>query len=374
MLLLPGSNSPIAYKRRYDSSLPSYRQRKLAKVNCPECDKPVADQYLVTHLRHVHGVFRAPKVNIEHLPPELVSPRPHQRARTDPSIGYSPSDPLSLFPPRSATESHYEVSFPSRCTSIACPVADCLARQTSRSHLRRHFACRHPFDSICITEEVLLPQCCCCGIRGYFKPSHYSTNSCKLLTRQRLRWARALRQLEATNTKFHIGDAVIENVTDFKYLGRILHYNDLDDAAVTQNLQKARKVWSHIHRILRADGCSPHVMAYFYKTIIQSVLLFGSESWVLSQRLRKRLDSFHLRCARQIAHRPIRQLPTGEWEHPNSLEVLEICKMSPISTYIAKRKTSILQSYAIPHSELYSRCLRVSTSTTTNHLYWWSED
>lgn len=355
--------------------MPTYRERKLAKVSCPECNKPVANRYLPTHLRHVHHMYEPQKVNVEHIPPELVSPRPHQRARTDPALGYSPVDPLSLFPPRSSTESHYEISFPSCRQSIACPVDDCMARAPSRAQLRRHFARRHPFDSICIAEEGLLPQCRCCGLRcSTLQPSHYSTDFCKRVTRQRLHWARALHQLEATNTKFFIGDDIIENVSEFKYLGRVLHNTDLDDAAVALNLRKARTCWNFIHRILRSDGCTPHVMAYFYKTIVQAVLLFGSETWVLSQRLRKRLDSFHLRCARQIAHRPIQQLATGEWEHPDSNEVLEICKMSPISAYIAKRKTKILQTYAVPHSELYKRCLSASSSASTNRLYWWKED
>ena len=370
----PGLQSPVAYKRRCDDSLPSHRERKLAKVVCSHegCGKAVSSQYLPTHMRNVHGVIETPKVKADHLPPELISPPAGKHARTDPTIGHSPSDPLSLFPPRSLAESHYQISFPSGCSSIKCPVDDCLASLVDRGKLRRHFACRHPFDSICILEEGLLPQCRCCGIRMHLKPSHYSTKFCKMLTRQRLGWAKALRQLQASNVKFHVGNAIIENVSEFKYLGRILHYADLDDAAVLLNLQKARKTWCRIHRILRADGCSPHVMAYFYKTIIQSTLLFGSESWVLSQRLRKRLNSFHLRCARQIAHRPIRHLPSGEWECPDSAEVLEICKMSTISTYIAKRRTSLLRNYAVPSSELCKRCLQVSSSLTSRRLCWWN--
>jgi len=306
------------------------------------------------------------------LPPELTSPRPGQRRRTDPDIGYLPSDPLSLFPPRSCAESHYQISFPSGCNSVACPVDDCLATLSGRDRLRRHFVTRHPFDSICIAEEGLLPQCRCCGLRLHITPSHYSTKFCKMITRQRLGWAKALRQLQASQATFHIGSAIIQNVSEFKYLGRILHHADLDDAAVFHNLQKARKTWFRVYRVLRADGCSPHVMAYFYKTIIQSTLLFGSESWVLSQRLRKRLNSFHLRCARQMAHRPIRHLPSGDWECPNSVQVLELCKMSPISTYIAKRKTTLLRNYAVPSSELYKRCLNVSS--TSHRLYWWDDN
>lgn len=47
-----GCQSSIAYKRRYDHSLPTYRQRKLAKVTCSfvGCGKALSSQYLPTHM------------------------------------------------------------------------------------------------------------------------------------------------------------------------------------------------------------------------------------------------------------------------------------------------------------------------------------
>jgi hypothetical protein len=83
-------------------------------------------------------------------------------------------------------------------------------------------------------------------------------------------------------------------------------------------------------------------MARFYLAVVQAKLLYGAETWVLSQSLLRRLESFHARCARTLAHRPIHRNADGTWEHPHTDEVLERCGLSPISTYIAKRKTRLL--------------------------------
>jgi len=362
--------SPDAYKRKYNNSLPTYRERKLAKVSCSYCDRAVSSQYLSTHLRVTHGIIPPPEIETTRLPPTLTSPRPRKKLCIDSTSTTPHYDPLSIFPPRFPPDHHYVLSFPTTSLSVACPVSDCMASPRSRERMRDHFARRHPFDSICIAEEGLLPQCRCCGKRLHdVQPSHYSTKTCRLITRHRLHWAQALRQIQASKAIFHIGDSTIENVSEFLYLGRILQYQDLDDQAVLRNLKKTRLCWSRIQKVLSADGCSPKVMGYFYKTLAMTVLLYGSESWVISKRLERRLNSFHLRCSRHMCHRHIRQLPTGEWDYPSSSEILETCKLSPLSTYIARRKTNLLRTYAIPSSELYRRCLALSSST--HRALWW---
>jgi hypothetical protein len=97
-------------------------------------------------------------------------------------------------------------------------------------------------------------------------------------------------------------------------------------------------------------------MARFYLAVIQAKLLYGSETWVLSQHTLKRLESFHNRCAHIIAHHPIHPLPDGTWEYPPTEEVLDFCGLSDISTYIAWHKTRLLNRYAEPESPLYNLC------------------
>ena len=51
---------------------------------------------------------------------------------------------------------------------------------------------------------------------------------------------------------------------------------------VVGNLGKARESWGRLSRVLGREGADPKVSENFYKAISQAVLLFGSETWVLT--------------------------------------------------------------------------------------------
>ena len=68
--------------------------------------------------------------------------------------------------------------------------------------------------------------------------------------------------------------------TSFKYLGRVISAPDYDWLEVIRNLEKARAVWRRIVRILIRDGVMPWVSRLLSKVVVQSVLLFGAETWV----------------------------------------------------------------------------------------------
>ncbi len=74
----------------------------------------------------------------------------------------------------------------------------------------------------------------------------------------------------------------LERVEVFKYLERLLTYDDNDSQAMQSNLMKARKSWAQVSCVLRAENASPKVSGVFYKEIVQAVLLFGIEMWKLS--------------------------------------------------------------------------------------------
>jgi hypothetical protein len=49
-------------------------------------------------------------------------------------------------------------------------------------------------------------------------------------------------------------------------------------------LRKARGTWARVGQVLQAENVPPRVAAKFYKAImVQAVLLYGSEMWVLSK-------------------------------------------------------------------------------------------
>ena len=149
--------------------------------------------------------------------------------------------------------------------------------------------------------------------------------------------------------------------------------HDRDEAAVSYNITKASKVWFGMYRVLSYDGANAHTMARFYLAVVQAKLLYGSETWVLSQRTLDRLERFHARCARHVTRRHMRPLPDGTWEYPPTDEVLSQCGLSPIATYIAKRKTTLLNKCARPFSGLCQQCIASTPiGSGARRQMWWN--
>ena len=148
-------------------------------------------------------------------------------------------------------------------------------------------ASRHVEDSFCIIEEGLLPKCSRCGLHGRGSNSlkHQTTASCidHALKRERLAKLRQQQSDVAGGTndiEFTVGGVPIEQVAQFRYLGRMMDEHDDDSHAMGRQLSRARTKWSRFAAVLHADGVKPKVMAYFYKAVVQAVLLlYGSETW-----------------------------------------------------------------------------------------------
>jgi hypothetical protein len=84
-------------------------------------------------------------------------------------------------------------------------------------------------------------------------------------------------------------------------------------AALIWNLGKARKCWAVISCVLAHEGASPKISAMFYKATIQTVLLYGAETWVVtSDIVLQVLRSFHHSMVRKLTGRYPQQLPDSE--------------------------------------------------------------
>ena len=95
---------------------------------------------------------------------------------------------------------------------------------------------------------------------------------------------------------------------------------------------------------MTTERCSRRVMGLFYKAIIQSILLYGAETWVITPENMKKLRTFHLKAARYTTHRHIRPLNdgTGEWIYPPSESVLEDAGLFEIEVYIQRRRDTVI--------------------------------
>lgn len=89
----------------------------------------------------------------------------------------------------------------------------------------------------------------------------------------------------------------------FQYLGRPLTSTDSDWSAIYSNISKAQKRWGMVARVLTCEGVTPRMSATFYQAIAQSTLLYGSETWDVSDKVFKTLSGFHHRVVRRLSGR-----------------------------------------------------------------------
>ena len=62
---------------------------------------------------------------------------------------------------------------------------------------------------------------------------------------------------------FHAYWEQMREVTEFRYVGRVLTNTDDDWSAVADNIWKARAIWGRLARILGREGADPKVSRIF---------------------------------------------------------------------------------------------------------------
>jgi hypothetical protein len=260
-------------------------------------------------------------------------------------------------------------------SQVPCPVAGCPYASTTRDGMKSHFVHRHPWNKLTLLEEPFLEQCPACGrLLYHVNDAHRASACCKKLALRRQQVETAIRRYGiAKSVHFHIGETPIQFVDSFRYLGRMVAHDDNDDLAIRTRIQAALGQWNRLRPILTKDGVRARTAGRIYLVVVLQCLLHGSDTWVLEHRSQKRLDAFHNCCLRHMAGNHIRRLPDGTWIYPPTASVQDACGLSDIHSYIAKRRTGLLNRYARPHSPMYSHCISSPppSGILNHHATWW---
>ncbi len=191
-------------------------------------------------------------------------------------------------------------------------------------------------------------------------------------TARRHQWDMAVRSALALRQQFTVHGDVLERVKVFRYLGCLLSQDDNDTQAVWSQLCKAHGTWARVGQVLRRENAPPGVSAKLYKAIVLSVLLYGSETWVLSPAVLARLEGFHIRAAYQMAKKYVpRRGPNHQWVYPPTDKVLEECGMHTIQHYIDARRETIAK-YVVGRS-IHAQCLGADRRRGSVPRRWWWE-
>ena len=90
-------------------------------------------------------------------------------------------------------------------------------------------------------------------------------------------------------------------VSVFRYMGRMLSSTNNDWPDMERNLRRVQGKWVRLEEILGREVADKRTVRRSYVAVVQAVLLFGSETWVLTPRLEKSLDGFHHQAVWQMA-------------------------------------------------------------------------
>lgn len=124
------------------------------------------------------------------------------------------------------------------------------------------------------------------------------------------------------------GETVLPVVEKFCYLGSTLSSDATLDNDISLRISKASQSFGRLSKRLWDDhGIRLETKIAVYKAAILTSLLYGSETWVLYRRHVKKLEQFHMRCLRRIAH--------IKWQErmPNT-EVLGLCNIPGIEALL----------------------------------------
>ena len=125
-------------------------------------------------------------------------------------------------------------------------------------------------------------------------------------------------------------------IESFKYLGTVLARDCTDSLDVDSRISAAGRAFGVLRKcFFSAAGISYKAKKAVYEGLVLSILLYGSESWCLTEKLMRRLRCFHALCMRRICRVSMRHVR----EHRISNEQLrQRIGLQDIAKYIFRRQ------------------------------------
>ena len=134
-----------------------------------------------------------------------------------------------------------------------------------------------------------------------------------------------------SNEQVKIGDEPLEEVDSFTYLGSIVNKQAGSEEDIVNRLKKARQSFGMLSKIWKSNKLSRMTKLKIFNSNVKSVLLYGSESWSLTQKLENKVQVF--------VNNSLRRILRIRW--PQVISNQELWRQTdqrPIVSQIKKRK------------------------------------
>ena len=111
-------------------------------------------------------------------------------------------------------------------------------------------------------------------------------------------------------------------------------------------MAKARKSWGSLQGVLSREGATKQVPGNFFKAVVQQVLLFGAETWVVSPMMERALSALIHGAARRLTGRQPRKGRDGKWHYPSLEGAMKEAGLTDVRTSINRRQNTVAQYIA----------------------------
>ena len=95
------------------------------------------------------------------------------------------------------------------------------------------------------------------------------------------------------------------------------------------------------------EGAEPRVSVFFLKSVVQAILLFGSETLVVTPRMGRVLGVFQFQVAQRLTGRILQQKTDGKWEYILSEMAKEEAKFHMMEQYISQQQNTVAQYISV---------------------------
>ena len=125
--------------------------------------------------------------------------------------------------------------------------------------------------------------------------------------------------------------ATLEEVENFCYLGNVLDSEGGKEMAVRRRVEVAWQKWREISSLLVNSGIPVKSRANVYEACIRPVMLYGSETWPLTERMKN--------IVRGTDRRMLRYVAGVRWQDwIPSVVVLESCGLEDVESVLRRNR------------------------------------
>lgn len=121
----------------------------------------------------------------------------------------------------------------------------------------------------------------------------------------------------------------------FMYLGVLINNKCQEEDEINLRIAKSNNCAGGLSRILKSKEVSRHTKIRVYKTIIRPTLTYSCETWIMTNKIKQKLETWERRILRRIFGG--RQTELG-WERRSNAELYELFRDTRISNFIKMRR------------------------------------